>query len=118
MIRLLFIAYCIGLTVLLLIPDPAATLGIEKVPGPPGGRGIHFLAFLGLGLLAFASRWRLGRGLLIGLLIAYALAAESLQWLVPPRSVELLDYAENLLGLAAAAGCWRLMRRPLSPGSP
>jgi hypothetical protein len=118
MIRLLFIVYCVGLTVLLVAPDPAALLGIEKAPGAAGGRGIHFLAFLVLGLLALGSRWRLTPGLLIGLLIAYALATESLQWLVPPRTVAAPDFAENLLGLAAAAGCWRLVRGPISPGSP
>lgn len=118
MIRLLFIVYCLGLTVLLVAPDPAALLGIEKVPGAAGGRGIHFLAFLVLGLLALGSRWRVTGGLLIGLLIAYALATETLQCLVPARTAEALDIAENLLGLAVAAGCWRLVCGPISPGSP
>jgi VanZ family protein len=43
---------------------------------------------------------------LLGLL-AYALATETLQWWVPPRTVQWSDYLENVLGIAAG---WCLYR--------
>jgi len=108
-IRVVWVAYWLLLTVLLLAPDPLAMLGITSIPGSPGGRMEHLLAFFVLALLACASRPRLSWGMLAGLLVGYAVLTETLQALVPTRTVELLDYVENLLGLAAGWGLCRLI---------
>ncbi len=113
-IRVLLAVYWLALTVLLLAPDPLKWLGIVKVPGAPGGRWQHFLSFGLLAVLVLASRLRLRPGVLLGLLVGYAIGTESLQWLVPTRTVELLDYAENLLGLAAGWALWRLIANRFS----
>ena len=120
-IRVVSVAYWLLLTVLLLAPDPLALFGITRVPGPPGGRMEHLLLFGVLAFLVCASRPPLRWGPLAGLLVGYALLTETLQVLVPTRTVELLDYAENLLGLAAGWWLWGLIQtrfvRPTStPG--
>jgi VanZ family protein len=103
------------LTTLLLVPDPLALLGIKELPGPDKGRGVHFCAFALLGLLALASRLPLGTGRLVAYLVLYALATETLQMLVESRSVELLDYVENLAGLACGAAVGTLLARIVGP---
>ncbi len=100
LVRLAATVYGILLTVLLLVPDPGALLGLEEPPGPPGGRGVHFVAFLVFGLLMLGARWPIRRETVLLTLIVYAVVVESLQGFVPDRTVELLDYAENLVGLA------------------
>ena len=110
------IAYWCLLTVLLLARDPAALVGLDRIPAFPwGDLGIHFTAFAVLGLLVHVSRWPKGPGWAVLLLLAYAVATESLQVLVPPRSVQLTDYAENVLGIAAGSALywtvWRVLRR-------
>lgn len=109
-IRVVGVAYWLLLTVLLLAPDPLVLVGITRVHGPPGGRMEHLLLFAILALLACASRPPLRRGLMAGLLVGYAVLTETLQTFVPTRTVELLDYLENLLGLAAGWGLWRLIQ--------
>lgn len=109
--RLLWVTYTAILTVFLLVPNPAALIGLSRPPGPPGGRGIHFLFFLALGALTFAARWPIRAIALGALLVLYAVAAETLQIVVPDRTVELLDYLENLAGLAVGAGFWWLVQR-------
>jgi hypothetical protein len=121
-IRAVCLLYLSVLTVSLLVPDPLAWLwGVAPGVTPPG-RGVHFLAFFILAALCAASRlpWKATK---IGiLLVVYAVAIESLQWLVDNRVVELVDYAENLLGLAAGALAWKLggrcVRRFRAAGQP
>lgn len=108
-IRVVGVAYWLLLTVVLLAPDPRALLGITRAPGPPGGRVEHLVLFGVLALLACASRLPLRRGPMVGLLVGYALLTETAQALVPTRTVELLDYVENLLGLGAGCVLWRLI---------
>jgi len=110
------IAYWCLLTVLLLARDPAALVGLDRVPVFPwGDLGIHFTAFAVLGLLVHVSRWPKGPGWTLLVLLAYAVATESLQALVPPRTVQLTDYAENVLGIAAGSAfywtVWSVLRR-------
>jgi hypothetical protein len=108
--RVLCFAYWAALTVLLLVPDPSGVLGVQP-PGLLGGRGIHLAAFAGLGFLAAAARWPVGGRALAAVLLGYAVAAELLQYFVPPRTVQLEDLAENFLGLAIGAAVFALGRR-------
>ncbi len=107
--------YLAALTTLLLVPDPLAWLwGLAPDISPPS-RGVHFTAFFILAALCAASRLPWKATTQGALLVVYALTAESLQSLVDSRSVELIDYIENLLGLAVGAVAWkigyRLVRR-------
>ena len=123
-IRLLICAGYWGLlTVVLLVPNPAAVVGLRKVPVFPWGDiGIHFTAFTILTLLVHGSRWPRGIGWpFLAVLVAYGITTESLQWFVPSRAVELLDYTENILGVAAGTGIYwlghRLIRRRAASSS-
>lgn len=107
-VRLACLAYWALLSVLLLVPDPLALLGITRLPGPPTRKLEHFILFTLLTVLVHASRLPIGRGLLIVLLVVYAIGIEGLQALVPQRTVELLDLLENLAGLAAGTAIWSL----------
>ncbi len=111
-VRITLIVYWLFLTTLLLVPNPAALFG--RLPGPmTPSVGVHLTFFALLGLLCGLSRIRASFWSLILTLAVYAVAIESLQTLFPPRTVELRDYAENLVGiglgmaLAAAILAWR-----------
>jgi len=99
-------AYWIFLTVLLLVPNPAAVVGMKRVPVFPWGDiGIHFTAFSILTILVHATRWPKRPGwVVVAVLLAYGIATESLQYFVPPRAVELKDYTENIIGVLVASG--------------
>ena len=103
--------YLLVLSFLLLAPDPLTLLGFPGSPGASSLRLVHFALFAVLGFLAWASRWPLRSGTVLGLLVGYALVTESLQWFIPTRTVELLDYLENLLGLVAGVGAWHILQR-------
>ncbi len=106
--RAICLLYLIALTTLLLVPNPLAWLwGIAPNISPPH-RGVHFCTFFLLAILCAASRLPWKPATLGIVLIAYALTTESLQGLVDNRVVELIDYTENLLGLAVGAIVWRL----------
>lgn len=109
--RLLCALYALGLTILLLVPKPWALLGIAKPPGLGSDRGLHFVLLSALALLVFASRLPMRRWAMLAVLATYGLVVESLQWFFPPRTVELRDYLENLLGVAVGAGLWWLLAR-------
>ena len=108
--RLLICAGYWGLlTVFLLVPDPAAVVGLHRVPFFPWGDiGIHFTAFTILALLVHGFRRPKGIGWpVVAVLLAYGIGIESFQWFVASRTVQLLDYAENIFGIAAGTGiCW------------
>ena len=104
------LAYWSMLTLLLLVKDPLALLGFQRHPGGVPSTGIHFVLFAMLGLLAAAARWPLGRKWLAALLVGYATVVELLQWFVPQRTVQLADWIENLLGLAAGVAMWQIGR--------
>ncbi len=110
-LRLICAAYWVLLTVLLLVPDPGALFGIQRIPGYSTGVGVHFALFAVLGVLVLASRVSLEHALLAGLLTVYAITTELLQALVPLRTIELRDFAENLLGLAAGIAIWWIARK-------
>lgn len=112
------LCYTLVLTVFLLAPDPAGLVGLRRVPGLPGGRMVHFVFFTLLAALAWLSRWPV-RGWVLGLgLVAYAAGTELLQTFVPPRTVELADVVENVLGLATGTWLVWIVRRQASGKEP
>ena len=106
--RIAFLTYSGLVTVLLLAPDPLNLLGLKRHAALlPRDRGGHALLFLGLALLAAASRWPVSRTVLAALLVGYALATEALQGAIPPRTPDWADLLENLLGIAVGLSiCW------------
>lgn len=106
-------AYAILLTMLLLAPHPAELVGLRRIPTFPWGDvGIHFTALTILSLLVHGIGWPTRvRWPIVAALLAYGLVIESLQWFVPPRSVELLDYLENMSGVAVGTGFYWLAQR-------
>jgi len=112
LVRIVALAYWLLLSVLLLVPNPAAFLG--RLPeNITQDIGVHFTAFTLLALFLGLCRFRVSPWLIVGGLVVYAVATESLQALVPPRTVQWSDYAENLLGvclgtiLSAGVRRWR-----------
>lgn len=104
--------YWLVLTIFLLVPNPAGVLQMPSVPFFPWGDvGVHLAAFTILALLVCAARWPKPIGWPATILLVYAVATESLQALVPPRTVELKDYAENMLGIALGLGLYWCLRR-------
>jgi uncharacterized membrane protein YccC len=115
LIRAACCAYWCLLSLLLLHPDPASLLGLEGVPGPPGGRGTHFMFFVGLAFLTAAGRFPVRRGVPAAILVVYALAMEALQAFVPDRTVDAFDALENLMGLVAGGVLWWIVWRRWRP---
>ena len=111
-------AYWCLLTLLLLLPDPLAFLGIRRLPGPPEGRGVHFVCFSVLAFLAAASRFPVRRGVLAAVMVAYAVATEALQAFVPNRVADTIDGVENLTGLVAGTVLWWIVWKRLCPWIP
>ena len=107
--------YWVFLTLLLLVPNPAAMVGLERVPIFPWGKfGIHLTAFTILSILVHASRWpkRLWWPLIV-LLVVYGVTTETLQLFVPHRTARVMDGVENILGIAIGAGIYWLALRTL-----
>lgn len=104
--RCICLLYLTALTTLLLVSDPLAWLSGVAPDITPPSRGVHFCAFFILAVLCAASRLPWRATTLCVLLVVYALTTESLQALVDRRTVELVDYSENLLGLATGGLVW------------
>ena len=101
-LRVAFVAYWGFVTFLLLTPDPLELLGLHQYAENLGGDfGRHFLLFAGLGLLGSLGRWPISTAALACLLAAYGLGTEVLQAFVPPRTPQLADAVEDVLGIAA-----------------
>jgi VanZ family protein len=115
LLRVFSAAYWVYLTILLLVPcpmrlapNPATTRGLDLVIARYPDRGVHLTCMTLLAWLVFASRWAIPHRVLLGVLLGYGILTESLQWFVPARTVELLDYTENVLGILAGTALWRL----------
>ena len=109
--RLACFCYWLLLTVLLLVPNPAALVGHKAVPMFPWGKfGIHLSFFTVLGLLVNATRWpkRPWWPLLV-LLVIYGVTTETLQLFVPHRTARVMDAIENILGIALGTGVYWLV---------
>ena len=116
-ILMAFIAYWLMLTVLLLVPNPAALVGLSAVPIFPWGKfGIHLSFFTVLGFLANATRWpKRPCWPLIVFLVVYGITTESLQLFVPHRTARVMDGIENILGIAAGSAIYWLVLRRMQP---
>jgi glycopeptide antibiotics resistance protein len=114
------LGYWLLLTALLLVPNPAALVGLRAVPTFPWGKfGVHLIAFTILTVLVHVTRWpkRLCWPLIV-FLVVYGITTESLQLFVPHRTARVMDAIENILGIAAGTGIYWLaqaFRRPNRP---
>jgi hypothetical protein len=112
--RLACVAYLIFLTILLLAPDPARVVGLTRRPEFPWGSfGIHWGALAILSFLALGSVWPkpVPRLLAVGLIV-YGTAGELLQYFVPSRHVQWMDWTQNMLGIGTGLLVyWVLQRR-------
>jgi VanZ family protein len=88
------------LTVLLLTPDPKSLLGLKSVERLPSDTLAHLTFFTLLAILVHVARLPWRRWIIYAAMLSYAFAAEALQFFVPPREVELKDFAMNFSGLA------------------
>jgi hypothetical protein len=112
LIRCAALAYWLVLSVILLVPHPAALFfDLRPARSVATLRGMHFSAFLALALLIQWARFRVGPRVQWAVLVGYAVLVESLQWFVPHRDVEFLDYMENLAGLLIGALLFALVGR-------
>ena len=116
-VRLVCYCYWGFLTVLLLVPNPAALIGLKRIPMFAWGKfGIHLSAFVVLSVLVHASRWpKRPWWPLIALLVAYGITTETLQLFVPHRTARVMDGVENTLGIVIGAGIYWLALRTLTP---
>ena len=108
--RLLSSIYGAMLTVLLLVPNPGALFGLSPSGFQPRW-GVHFTFFVGITFLVLGSRFFRRPSTTLALLVGYAIVIESLQALVPVRTVELKDYAENLGGIVVGTLLWMAARK-------
>jgi len=110
-LRVFCIAYLLLLFCSLLSTNPAKLLGTYAgIWESLSARvlPVHFLAFAALALLALASPWGAPRWVVVAGLIGCALGTEYLQQFVPGRTPELVDFFQNLAGIAAGAIVCRL----------
>lgn len=123
------------LTVVLLVPDPFALIGIvrqetrDAVEDVFSDKVQHALSYAVLSMaIAFAVRGPRGRTCLWagGLAIAHGAASELLQSFVPDRSCDWKDFVADAVGVACGLGIWNAgllwptarRERPLSPELP
>jgi len=113
----LCVGYWLILTALLLASNPAAVVGLRRVPQLPWGEfGIHLVALTLLTILVHMVGWpkRLNWWL-VGVLLFYAIAAEALQVFVPSRCVELIDFAQNVGGVVIGSAIYAAIRSMAQP---
>jgi VanZ family protein len=106
--RALSIGYLVFLTILLLSADPARVICMPsglpwllKVLLPAA----HFLSFLMLAVLVLSTRWPVPRWAIVLTLMLYAGMTEIIQGFFPPRTPELMDWIQDLSGIAVGTAC-------------
>ena len=105
-------AYVTVLTILLLVPNPAALVGMHAAPVFPWGKfGIHLTAFVLLTLSVHIVRWPAAIGWPLLPLLIYAGGTEALQMFVPQRHARVTDFLENSLGILVGATLYWLFQR-------
>ena len=111
---------CLGswaaVTVLLLVPNPAALVGLRHAPRPGYALLAHLGSFFLLSVLTLASRLPVSWPATLGVLVSYGAVVELLQGFVPRRTVAFADFVANTVGIvlgAAAYACatWYWRRR-------
>jgi VanZ family protein len=122
--RIACFLYWAFLTVLLLTPDPKGLLGLESVEQLPSDTLAHLTFFTLLAILVHTSRLPWRRWIIYATLLGYAFGAEAMQFFVPPREVELKDFAMNFSGLALGTGLyftgvllWRRLKHKQHPST-
>jgi VanZ family protein len=115
--RKICLIYWALLTVLLLASNPTSWFTLEKTVDGALDRlepMVHFVCFTVLATLVFFARWPVSRGWLFALLVGYSAATELLQMLVPNRKAELIDFVQDVAGVATGALVAWLARRALA----
>jgi VanZ family protein len=110
MMRLVSLAYLALLTTLLLVKDPLWFLA-SRGNVEPFFRFLmpisHLLGFFGLAILCLLARWPVPRWVIVALLAFYGGMTEVAQSCLPPRTAEMIDWIQDLTGIAlGAACCW------------
>ncbi len=108
--RILTTAYWVFLTLLLWLPDPRVLLwGWEPAEGPRGYA--HVITFSLLGLLVELGRRKKSFLFWAGILIGYTFLTEIVQEMLPIRSFDWGDVAQDLIGSFLGMGIGVLIRR-------
>jgi VanZ family protein len=99
----IFLLYVLAMLPAFLLPTPAIPLAesehVDKV--------VHFVAFMGFALLFYRDQhWRAWRTLLMSM--AFAGGIELVQWTLPYRDGDWLDFAAGAAGaaLGTVLGLW------------
>ena len=109
-VRVACFAYWSMLAAGLVVP------GGDRIAGRCIGLGdhpdiLHFLAFAALATLVYWARLPWSPNYMAGALVAYAIAAEAAQCVIPGRTANLMDCAANVAGIAAGLAVSYGMRR-------
>jgi VanZ family protein len=116
-LRIIFLAYVLLLTLVLLVSDPFSWLDERTEEAcHTAALGAHFGCFAVLTLLALTAGWPIGRVWVLALLAAYGAGTEVVQGFLPPRTAELADLAQDLAGIGVGvlvyqAWEWHARRR-------
>ncbi len=116
LVRTVCLASWAAVTALLLVPNPAALVGLRHAPRPGYALLAHLGSFFLLSILTLASRLPLPWPATLGVLVSYGALVEWLQGFVPRRTVTFTDFVANTVGIvlgAAAYACaiWYWRRR-------
>ncbi len=104
------VCYTVFLTLLLWLPDPRTLLWGWQPSG--GALGFaHLITFSVLGFLAELGRRDWSLLTLTSLLLGYAVLTEIVQEMLPIRSFEIIDLAQDLAGLYAGIWCAACVRK-------
>jgi hypothetical protein len=99
--RVVFFSFFVALTAGLVHPQGGAITGLAGASMGEHPDLQHFAAFVVLAALALAARFDVTLSALATALIAYAVAGEVVQMVIPGRTANFMDGLANVLGIAA-----------------
>jgi hypothetical protein len=99
--RIAFFLFFVALTVGLVHPQGGAITGLAGASMGEHPDLQHFAAFLVLAVLAWAARFDVTLLALAAALLAYGVAGEFVQMVIPGRTASFMDGLANVLGVAA-----------------